>query len=129
MGGILPHGKTIQRKEGIRMNYEKLLEKFKNTVVEYANGYAESRHDAKPITSKDVYVVWSCKTLQNYKALLSTPRPDSMYYELTYNGDEKEFYFDGYKKIVNVPIKYEEEGTNECSTCNRETDKKSRSSL
>ena len=108
MGGILPYEKTIQRKEGIRMNYEKLLEKFKSTVVEYVNGYTEIRHDTKPITSKDVHAVWSCKTLQNYKALLSTPRPGGMYYELTYNGDKKEFYFDVYKKIVNVPIKYEE---------------------
>ena len=41
--------------------------------------------------------VWSCKTLQNNKALLSTNISDGMYYECTYNGDKNELYFDAYK--------------------------------
>lgn len=45
------------------------------------------------------FKVWSCKTLQNNKALLSTTVTDGMYYELTYNGDKKELYFDAYKKM------------------------------
>lgn len=53
----------------------------------------------------DIYVVWSCKTLQNNKALLSTTLPDGMYYELTYNGDKKELYLDAYKKFENRCIK------------------------
>ena len=57
----------------------------------------------------DVLVVWSCKTLQNSKALLSTSLPDGMYYELTYNGDKKELYFDAYMKFENKCIKVEEE--------------------
>lgn len=36
----------------------------------------------------DVYVVWKCKALQNWKFLLSTTLLDGMYYELTYNGDK-----------------------------------------
>lgn len=36
-----------------------------------------------------VYIVWQCKTLQNWKFLISTDIPDGMYYELTYNGDKK----------------------------------------
>ena len=47
------------------------------------------------------FIVWSCKTLQNNKALLSTDLPDGMYYEITYNGDKEEFYFDAYKKFEN----------------------------
>ena len=50
----------------------------------------------------DVFVVWYCKSLQNHKALLSTPVSDGMYYELTYNGDKNELYFDAYKKWENV---------------------------
>ena len=57
----------------------------------------------------DVFVVWSCKTLQNNKALLSTSLPDGMYYEVTYNGDKKEMYFDAYKKLENKCIKIESE--------------------
>ena len=58
-------------------------------------------YEERPITPKDVYVVWLSKTLQNGKALLSTTLPDGMYYEVTYNGDKKEFYVDAYKKVVN----------------------------
>ncbi|MGN1433916.1 MAG: DUF6275 family protein [Ruminococcus sp.] len=52
----------------------------------------------------EVFVVWSCKTLQNYKALISTTLPDGMYYELTFNGDKSELYFDAYKKFENKKI-------------------------
>lgn len=48
-----------------------------------------------------VYIVWQCKTLQNWKFLISTDIPDGMYYELTYNGDKKEWYIDAYKKFEN----------------------------
>lgn len=55
----------------------------------------------------DVYVVWVCKTLQNNKALLSTTLPYGMYFEVTYNGDKKELYFDAYHKLENRCIKAE----------------------
>lgn len=57
--------------------------------------------DRQQVTVHDAYVVWSCKTLQNNKALLSTTVPDGMYYELTYNGDKNELYMDAYKKFEN----------------------------
>lgn len=52
----------------------------------------------------DIYVVWSCKTLQNNKALISTNVTDGLYFEVTYNDDKKEFYFDVYKKILNKRV-------------------------
>jgi len=55
--------------------------------------------------SFEVYTVWKCKALQNWKYLLSSTLPDGMYYELTYNGDKKEWYLDAYKKFQNVVIK------------------------
>lgn len=55
--------------------------------------------------SDDIYVVWSCKTLQNNKALLSTNIVDGMYFEVTYNGDKNELYLDAYKKQLNKCIK------------------------
>ncbi|WP_294465448.1 DUF6275 family protein [uncultured Ruminococcus sp.] len=57
----------------------------------------------------EVFVVWSCKTLQNYKALISTTLPDGMYYECTYNGDKNEMYLDAYKKFENKKIICESE--------------------
>lgn len=56
----------------------------------------------------DVWVVWFCKTLQNWKALLSTSISDGMYYEVTYNGDKDEIYLDAYKKWENRRIPNDE---------------------
>lgn len=47
---------------------------------------------------ENVFVVWSCKTLQNKKALLSTTDKGTNYFEITYNGDKDEYYIDEYKK-------------------------------
>ena len=80
-----------------------MLERFKQLVADYYNERVE-KTDGMAITADDVYVVWSCKTLQNWKALLSTPVPDGMYYELTYDGDRRVTYLDAYKKWENVPI-------------------------
>lgn len=74
------------------MENEEFLRLCKAKVAEYTNSHMD-KTDGKQITVQDVYVVWSCKTLQNSKALLSTTVPDGMYYELTYNGDKHELYF------------------------------------
>lgn len=52
----------------------------------------------------NVFIVWKCKTLQNWKYLISTSLQDDMYYELTYNGDKNEWYLDAYKKVENRKI-------------------------
>ena len=52
----------------------------------------------------EVLIVWKCKALQNWKYLLSSTLPDGMYYELTYNGDKKDWYLDAYKKFENRVI-------------------------
>lgn len=70
-------------------------------MCEYFNSHAE-KTDNFAITEKDVYIVWFSKTLQNWKALLSTVVPDGMYYEITHNGDKHETYLDAYKKFQNV---------------------------
>ena len=73
-----------------------------NAVVDYFNGNVDAPDKNGKITAENVFVVWSCKTLQNNKALLSTTVPDGMYYEITYNGDRNEMYVDAYKKWANV---------------------------
>ena len=83
------------------MKNEEFLRLCKAKVAEYTNSHMD-KTDGKQITVQDVYVVWSCKTLQNSKALLSTTVPDGMYYELTYNGDKHELYLDAYKKFQNI---------------------------
>lgn len=60
------------------------------------------KSDAEP--AFEVYIVWKCKALQNWKYLISSTLQDGMYYELTYNGDKKEWYLDAYKKFENKVI-------------------------
>ena len=73
----------------------------KRIVVDSFNG----SHDIiEAITEESVYVVWFCKTLQNWKALCSTTVADGMYYEVTHDGDKKVTYLDSYKKISNETI-------------------------
>ena len=84
------------------MDTDKFLNLCKKTVRKYTEEHLDKTDDKIDF---DVFVVWSCKTLQNSKALLSTTLFDGMYYELTYNGDKKELYFDAYKKFENRCIK------------------------
>lgn len=83
------------------MDNQEFIKKCKEIVANYTNVHLD-KSDKKEITIEDVFVVWSCKTLQNNKALLSTTLFDGMYYELTYNGDNQEIYFDAYKKWENI---------------------------
>lgn len=83
-------------------DFEKLAIK---TVRDYANEHLD-KTDGVQISDADVFIVWSCKTLQNNKAMVSTKLHDGMYYELTYNGDKDELYLDAYKKFENRCIKY-----------------------
>ena len=82
-------------------NFEKLCIK---KIVEYFNEKVDKTDNFK-LKEEDVFIVWSCKTLQNNKALVSTTVSDGMYYELTYNGDKKELYLDAYKKLENKAFK------------------------
>lgn len=74
-------------------------------VADYTNEHGDVTDGAEALRPEDVYIVWMCKTLQNNKALASTPRLDGMYYELTYNGDKNEMYLDAYKKFENRCIR------------------------
>ena len=57
------------------------------------------------ITLDKVYVVWFSKTLQHWKALLSTTVPgDTAYIEVTHNGLSTESYVDLYRKVSNTCV-------------------------
>ena len=58
-------------------------------AVELVEQYTREHLDKsdKPVEF-EVYIVWKCKALQNWKWLLSTSLFDGMYYEVTYNGDK-----------------------------------------
>ena len=88
------------------MRNDDMLNISKQLVVDYFNKRVE-KTDGIQITKEEVFIVWFSKTLQNFKALVSTTVSDGMYYEITYNGDKQELYLDAYKKWENkaVPLK------------------------
>jgi len=93
---------------GTRMDINYFIPNAIHEVVKYANAHLDVT-DGFEVTERDVYVVWFSKTLQNAKALISTNLPDGMYYEVTYNGNKDEMYFDAYKKFENIRIDVSEE--------------------
>lgn len=77
---------------------ERAIEIVRNYITEHLD-----KSDTVP--PFDVYTVWKCKALQNWKYLISSTLNDGMYYEVTRNGDKGEWYLDAYKKFQNVVIK------------------------
>lgn len=85
------------------MTNSDMLSLCKKVVVDYFNSRVD-KTDSVQITEDNVFIVWFSKTLQNFKALVSTTIFDGMYYEITYNGDNNELYLDAYKKWENKKI-------------------------
>lgn len=79
------------------MNNNIFLEKAKKCVEQTTN----------EVLAEEMYIVWFCKTLQNWKALVSTDVLNGVYWEVTHNGDKNETYVDVYTKSSNLCIKGE----------------------
>lgn len=73
-------------------------EKALSIVKDYILEHIDKTDTIPPF---EVFTVWKAKVLQNWKYLISSTLPDGMYYEITYNGDKKEWYLDAYKKFEN----------------------------
>lgn len=88
------------------MDNDKFIQLCKEKVVDYINTFMNLNSINQPmhISTGDVYVVWLNRTLQNNKALLSTTIEDGKYYEVTYNGDKNEMYFDVYVHVYNEAV-------------------------
>ena len=82
------------------MNEKDFTAVVRQMVADYTNEHLDVTANTI-IGPDDVYIVWQCKALQNSKALASTTLSDGMYYEITYNGNKREFYLDAYKKFEN----------------------------
>lgn len=84
------------------MDNDRYLSKAKLlTASEYNRWTAERR---TPLAPTDFYVVWFAKTLDNWKALVSTDAVNGLYFEVTYNGAKQETYVDIYNKCWNARV-------------------------
>ena len=90
------------------MDSYKFMIACKNMIIDYFTKHRDTTDKDIKMKIENVFVVWSCKTLQNNKVLLSTTMPDGLYYEITYNGDKHEAFVDVYKKCENFVIKEED---------------------
>lgn len=80
-----------------------MIDKMREIVFDYVRQHLDPTDNVN-ITLDDIYVVWSVKALQNWKALISSTLPDGMYYVCTYNGNDDVIYLDAYKKFENKTI-------------------------
>lgn len=88
-------------------NSNQFLDKAKDLVVQLFTNQPDLFGDEKNIrviSPNDFYIVWFSKTLQNWKALISTDMISGIYVEVTYNGSKQESYLDVYRKDRNVCI-------------------------
>lgn len=85
------------------MDSIKFIEKCRNIVKEKIESKFSDVNGK--VEDFEVFVVWSCKTLQNNKAILSATVKGAPMYEITHNGDKGEIYIDTYVKESNECIK------------------------
>lgn len=90
----------MELEAGFRPNAESMKEKF---VEWYNDNIAD--FDVDKLLSNEVYIVWFCYIVGNAKALISTTRPDHMYYEVTWHDECKRLYIDSYKKFRHDTVK------------------------
>lgn len=83
------------------MDQNRMINTARGIVQNYIERTRDKSDEKIPF---ETYVVWFSKTLQNWKALVSTTIPDGRYYEVTHNGDKDESYLDVYVKIDNIKI-------------------------
>ena len=83
----------------VNPNPESMLKAF----VDYYNQHIAD-FDVPKMDISEAYIVWFCYIVGNAKALISTTRPDHMYYELTYHLDKNQLHVDAYTKINHTSV-------------------------
>ena len=84
------------------MNNESFVEIAKNKVKDYENARIDISF--MNVQIEDVIVLWSIKTLKNFRILLSVKHRNTYYYEFTYDRDKEQMYMGVYSKIINIQV-------------------------
>lgn len=96
------HAANLKRLQGEhKMRYNSALQE---KAIEAARKVLIENLGHQTINSEDMFIVWFCKTLQNWKAIVSG-RTIEEFIEVTHNGDRNETHVDVYYKTKNVCIK------------------------
>lgn len=75
-------------------------------AIEIVRKYIEEHLDKsdKSAADFDVFIVWQCYILGNAKWLISSTLRDGMYYEVTWDCENKRVYLDAYRRWENRSI-------------------------
>ncbi len=100
------HAANLKRLQGEhKMRYNSTLqEKAIEAAQKALYGVDDFDYLAADGDLNGMFVVWFCKTLQNWKAIVVGLDFDE-FIEVTHNGDKNETYVDIYRKEMNVCIK------------------------
>lgn len=82
-----------------------MMKDLQEKAINLARGvlFSNCGYSADKITTDKMFIVWSCKTLQNWKAIVGGIDIKELI-EVTYNGDTKEAYVDVYDKKLNTVV-------------------------
>jgi hypothetical protein len=79
-------------------------DKARKHVFDYVKTRLEKTDRHITFSVDEVYIVWACYILGNWKVLISTTLPDQMYYEVTFDNTRQKVYIDAYRKWENIEI-------------------------
>lgn len=95
----------ITENEAAQQNNKVVFKDKEHKAKSLVYGVIKSMYETPPgFSLDDIFIVWSCKVLQNWKFILSAMFKGAPLVEVTYNGDKEETYIDVYRKIENIKI-------------------------
>jgi len=75
-------------------------ELFQDKAIRLVESYMAGRN-----VNYDLRIVWFCKTLKNWKAIIADINSGGYLFEVTYSGEHEETYLDVYTKTDGVRTK------------------------
>ena len=84
------------------MTNESFVEIAKNKVKDYENARIDINF--MNVQTEDIVVLWSIRTLKNYRTLLSVKHRNAYYYEFTYDRYKERMSMGVYSKIINIQV-------------------------
>lgn len=95
---------TTPPKRSAEMDPLAFITAAREAVVTAHNETRNRARGVPALTFQDTHLVWFCKTLQNWKAIISSPVVKRMLWEVTCNGYREELYVDAYLKLTNTKV-------------------------